>query len=193
MNLRQRWVDYDDRHTSNDQTELTAGLSHTFNPQWHGRIEGGATYVSPDYGPNASNDNELNPVVIAGLTYTPSPRTRITGDFIHRYKESDSESYGGQTSTEYRLGLFRDITAKLSARALASYTEKEYDGNDNEQGTGGKSEDDRLTLGLRFFYKLNRINTLELGYKHTEKNYKGSSTANDWDQNMVDVGWRVSL
>ena len=48
-----------------------------------------------------------------------------------------------------------------------------------------------MELALRFQYKVNRINFLELGFRHREKAYDYGDR--DWNQNIVDIGWRVEL
>jgi hypothetical protein len=47
-----------------------------------------------------------------------------------------------------------------------------------------------MDLGLRLSYKLNRIHFLETGIRHSKID---RDAGEDWEQNVVDVGWRVEL
>lgn len=190
LSLRQQQVTYDHQESSYDETDLSVGLSHAFNPEWQGNIHGGVAKVSPSFSGSAENKDTLNPLFGAGLIYTPSPQTRLSGDFSYSYKPSDDSGYGGQTVTEFRLAAQHDITAKLMAKASARFATTEYDGKDSQTSTRRSGSDDRMDLELRFTYRLNRINYLELALKHNEKQ---SDFYSDWDQNIVDFGWRVEL
>ena len=190
LNLRQRWVDYDHQNSSFEATDLSAGLSHAFNPEWQGSVEGGVTQVRPDFYGQARNNSTLNPLVNAGLVYTPSPITRLSCDFGYSYAASDDRGYGGQTAAELRFGAQHDITAKLMAKATASFSKIGYSANDNQTTTHASDNVDRMNLDLRLSYKLNRINFIELGMRHSESSYDSGS---DWKQNIVDIGWRVKL
>ncbi len=233
LNLRQRWVEYDERmketpevdlggtkywleydrsDESIDSTELTVELKHTLNPNWQARVEGGVTYSRPDYRdaraysqtlpappvqePNIPADNKarFNPLFNMGLIYSPSPRTRVTGDYSYQYRASESTSqYGAETVNNFTFGVQHDLTAKILVKAVARYRISEFDQKDStipQEETHGKSVEE-LLLDLRLTYKLNRINFLELGLKHRELDNHGAGE--DWDQNMIDIGWRVEL
>lgn len=189
VNLRERWTEYDNRDSSYDATEISAGLGHTFNPEWQGNIEMGVTHVRPDIPEPAESKDSLNPLIRAGLTYSPSPRTRLSGDFTSRYEESGDNRFGGQTSHEVRFGAQHDLTAKLMAKATARFSRTEYDADTATPGAGS-NEEDRMDLEFRLTYKLNRINFLEAGIRHSQVD---RDVGEDWEQNVVDVGWRVEL
>ena len=190
-----------------DATDLSAGLNHTFNQEWQGHVEAGVTYVQPNFSDSANlvsvfpvvvetntvaNDPTLNPLFNAGLVYSPSPRTRLTGDLSLKYQASDNDGYGGQNTTELRFGAQHDITAKLMAKATARFANVAYAAQDSTTGSPTDETEDRMDLELRFTYKLNRMNFLELGLRHSESDYSNSDTAS-WKQNVIDVGWRVEL
>jgi hypothetical protein len=191
VNLGNRWIDYDHRDSSFDATDLSAGLNHTLNQEWQGHIDAGATHVRPDYS-GADNNERFEPLLNAGLVYSPSPRTRLTGDFSVQYKESDENRYGGQNTSELIFGAQHDLTAKLMAKATARFSKYEYDGEDNEV-TNTSGDEDRMEFDLGLTYKLNRINFLVAGVRHThnESDYGGAS--DDWTENRADIGWRVEL
>jgi len=202
---------YDSKKSSYSATEPTLEVAHTFNQQWQGSVEVGVTYVRKDYRDyiertvtvlpipvvvdvqkKANNDASLEPFFKLGLVYSPSPRTRVTGDFSQRYQESNDSQYGAQTSRELRLGVQHDLTAKILAKATARFRNTEYsDADDEAGGTTTEGDKERFDLDLSLSYKLNRLNFLELGLRHSETAYDDG--VGDWDQNIVDVGWRVEL
>jgi len=188
INARERWTDYDNRDSSYEATEISAGFGHTFNQQWQGNVELGATYVRPDV-PGSQNESTLNPLISAGLTYTPSPDTRLSVDFTSRYEESGDNQYGGQTSHELLFGAQHQLTAKLMTKATARFARVEHDENAAAAGTGS-SDEDQMDLTLKLTYKLNRMNFLEASVRHSSVD---RDTGDSWDQNVVDVGWRIEL
>jgi hypothetical protein len=217
LNLRQRRVVYDNRPVNTptvfylednafyDATELSAGLSHTFNQEWQGSFEAGVTRVQPNFSDSAvwinppggwflneaANETTMNPLLRVGLVYSPSSRTRLTGDLARSYTESDNNGYGGRTVTELRFGFQHDITAKLMAKATARFANTSYDAQDSMTGKATDETEDRMDFEFRLTYKLNRINFLEAGVRHTtvDRSVKNGS----WDENRMDIGWRVEL
>lgn len=199
-------VSYLDAKAYYNSTDLSVELSHTFNQEWQGRVEAGATYVEPNFSDSweervnlmdgsitnttnrADNSSQLKPLLSAGLVYSPSPRTRLTGDLSIKHEPSNDSGYGGQDTAELRFGAQHEITAKLKANATARYANTKYDTQDDTTKASKKETADRVGLELRFTYRLNRINSLELGLKHSETS---RDSGDDWKQNAVNVGWRV--
>jgi hypothetical protein len=183
-----------------DSTVLSAGLNHTFNQQWQGHVEAGVTYVQPNFSDvwivsssnmvPAGNQATLNPLFKAGLVYSPSPRTRLTGDFALSYMASDNNGYGGQSTRELSFGAQHDITAKLMAKATARFANVTYDAQDTTTGNPTDETEDRMNLDLRLTYKLNRMHFLEAGVSHRQTD---RDTGGSWAENRVDVGWRFEL
>jgi len=189
-----------------DALDLTLEVNHTFNPKWQGTIEGGFTYVMPDkrdyritetngvsivpINEKADNSAYFAPVLKLGATYSPSPRTRFTGNYSHIFSESNDSDYIGQTADEFRFGIQHDVTAKIMAKATARFLNTTYDKADHETDTE-RADEERMDLEFRLTYKLNRLNFLEMGLRHSEKSYDDG--VGDWVQNRFDVGWRVEL
>ncbi len=199
-------IAYDNDNKTYDQTVLSVGLNHTFNQEWQGHAEAGVGYVQRDFSgytdtetsstnsvPSVTktslSDSSLNPLVRAGLVYSPSPRTRLTGDFSLSHQESDDSGYGGQDTAELRFGAQHDLTAKLMARATASFANVKYDSQDATTADQAEKTEDRMNFEFRLTYKLNRINFLEAGVMHREVNRDVDS----WKENRADIGWRVEL
>lgn len=190
LNVRERHVKYDHQKSSFDATDLSAGLSHNFNQEWQGNIEGGVTHTRPDYAAPAKNDSTFDPLVRAGLVYSPSPRTRFSTDFSHQKQASRDSSYGGQTATALGFGVQHDITAKLMAKATVRFTKIDSASGDNQTAANTSNNEDSINFDLRFTYKLNRMNFLELGLQHNERS---RDAGEDWEQNRMDIGWRLEL
>jgi hypothetical protein len=222
LNLRQKRVSYDNRaddfvrydgvifdyfddEAYEDSTDITAGLNHTFNPQWQGSFEVGATYRQPEFpdyqttdGTNVTvkrmeNKDDWTPLIKAGLVYTPSPRTRLSADVLMRSEPTSSDERNSQDTAEIIFGAQHELTAKLTAKASARFARTDVDQNDdNDTVSGNQSlgDEERMDLEFRLIYQLNRMHFLEAGVSHSEKDY---SDGEGWEDNRVDVGWRVEF
>ena len=183
-------MEYDNRDSSYDSTDVSLEVNHTFNQSWHATVMGGITYLQPDFGTLADSSADVAPLFSLATTYSPSPRTRFTGRFLQRYGVSSSSSYGAMNSQEYRIGVQHDLTAKILAKGTIRFLDSQYDSGDNETG-GGKSDEERMDLIAELRYKINRLNFLELRLMHSEKTY--DTGRGDWDNNSIDLGWRVEI
>ena len=195
LHFKQKMEERINRDSTHDTSQLTAEISHTFNPEWTGNLELGFTLDQKEFLNRSTGTNEtsksVNPYFSAGLAYVPSPRTRLTVNISQKQAESDSTTYAAiNTSRELRFGAQHEFTAKILGKATARFMTQDYDQQSNETG-GGNLNEERFDLEFRLHYKLNRVNFLELGMKHTEKSYDTDDS--DWVQNMIDVGWRVEL
>jgi len=192
LNLSHKMTEYDNRDSEHDSTRLSVGLSHTFNQEWHGTIGGGVAYNQPDFadtpGFSPENGETFSPEFNAGLTYVPTPRSRISANISHGQSESRAYTYGSSMVTELELSAQHDFTAKIMGKATARFQQSDYDKDDSENGKGS-TESERMQLELQLNYKINRVNFLELRYKYTDK----SGDHGEWDQNRIDMGWRVEL
>lgn len=216
---REHWEEQDNQ-AGVDQVDIMGSLSHTFNPNWQGNIGAGFSLIKntrPDvtysvtntlYDTNGipvasdstntvyKNDDSVRvaPLFGAGLVYSPSPRTRFSGDLSMRHQPSSRDQYNGQDAVELRFGVQHDLTAKLMAKATVRFANVVFDSQDRRDTTDPKQEKTEQTqkqmdVDFRLTYKLNRINFLEAGVMHREMN--GDDF--DWKENRVDVGWRVEL
>lgn len=190
LGINQRFVDNKNRDSSFDATDLTAMLHHTFNQSWQGTATIGGSYVQTSLPSPQKSDSRMEPLVRLGGIYAPSPRTRLTANFNYSYRASDYSSYVGQRERELLLGAQHDVTAKILAKLLVRFMDIGYDESDSETGTG-RSDEERLDFIAELRYKINRINFLELRLTHRETSYDDGVA--DWDQNMIDIGWRVEI
>ena len=190
LGISQRFVDNNNRDSSFDATDMTAMLHHTFNQSWQGTATFGGSYVQTELPGSLEGDSRIEPLVRLGGIYSPSPRTRLNADFNYSYRASDYSTYVGQKEFEFLVGAQHDVTAKILAKALVRFMDIDYDEKDSETG-GVRSDEERLDFVAELQYKLNRVNFIELRLTHRETSYDSGS--GDWDQNMVDIGWRVEL
>ena len=197
---------YDGSTSGFDALDLTLEVNHTFNPKWQGTIQGGFTqrqlnkrdyWITEINGTpifpilkKADNTATLSPMLSMGATYSPSPRTRFTGNFSHIYDVSNDSDYVGGVTDEFRFGVQHDVTAKIMAKATARFLYTSYE-EESHEADSGKSDEERMDLEFRLTYKLNRLNFLEMGLRHSEKSYDDGN--GDWEQNIFDMGWRVEL
>ena len=191
---------YNEHSSSEEQTDLSLGFSHTLNQDWLATITGGASYVQPDYpdylnafGPQKGNEDPYwAPLVKAGVVYSPSPRTRFNGDFLYIHSgDTGDNGYGSQQKTEFSFGAQREITAKIVAKATARFTTLKYSQGKNGYSTTIQDNTENLTtVDFKVSYRLNRIHFLETGYKYARKE---SDRYQDWTENRVHIGWRVEL
>lgn len=192
LNVNQIRADYIERDSTFDSTRLTAEISHTLNPEWQGDVEAGVSVHDYDRGGSLGTESGQNPYLRAGLAYTPTPRTRFSGDFTHEHSESDTFGYAAETSSELRLAAQHDFTAKIMGKVTARFSESDYESNASEIEDLTEETQERFDLDFRVHYKLNRINFLECGISYRENSYDNNADR-DWEENMVDVGWRVEL
>lgn len=192
LNLTQSATEYN-RDSTKDSTRITAEISHTFNPEWHGRLEGGFSLDQRDFVRTGTNETTsgMHPIFEAGLTYNPSPRTRLSADLSRKYTDSNgTASYVGETVSQLKLGAQHDFTAKIMGKVTALYRNKEREAQDHERG-GAATNEERFNLNFLLRYKVNRLNFIDMNLRHSQKAYDDSD--NNWDQNMFDIGWRVEL
>jgi hypothetical protein len=221
LNLRQRRTTYDNMIVDDpgvreylnddayvDETEMSAGLTHTFNQQWQGNVEAGATYSQPNFPDanvtiipaptvleEAANEATLSPLFRAGMVFSPSPRTRLSGNFSLSKQASDGDGYGGQNTTELSFVAQHDLTAKLMAKAVLRFANTTYDAQ--EQVTANKANrtertEDRMDLEFMLTYKLNRMNFIEMSVLHREKD-SDEDDDSSWAENRASIGWRLEL
>jgi len=183
-------LEYENISSDYKQVTASAELGHTFNPEWNGEVGAGVDYIDASYWGGRSDDSYSNPRGNVGLTYSPSPRTRISGSYSYRYATANNTNYVGSVNQEIKAGVQHDLTAKIMIEGTASFLERDYEKDDQQTaGTLPDADEERLHLALRVHYKLNRTHYLEAGVSHTDVNRKGDS----WDQSKVDVGWRINI
>jgi hypothetical protein len=179
-------VNYDE-NPDYDMDSVYAQLTHTFSPEWNAYVLGGATRTDR----TANKKDSTDPKVGVGIAFLPSPRTEISADVSVSHAQTDNTNYGGQDDREIRFGVRHDLTGRITLTSTLSYRNSQYDTQDyTGTGTARDTEDDRYDWDTRLRYKLNRMHSLEAGYKYARKE---SDTTDNWTQNRVDLGWRVEF
>lgn len=196
LNLEQRRTVNDNMDNpgdmeSFDATDLSAGISHTFNQKIQGTMEIGGSYIQRNFNTIDSGDATIEPLIRSGLIYSFSPKTRLTADFSTSYAPSQDNGYGGQSAMELIFGAQHELTAKLTARATARFSRGTYDKEDSQNKTRAGMEEDRMDFELALSYRISRIHFIETRIQHSEKEYSNGDEG--WEENRADIGWRVEL
>ena len=187
-------LQYENLDSDFQQLTASAELGHTFNQQWDGVIGTGVDLVDANY-INQPDDEFTNPRFNAGLTYSPSPRTRISGTYTYKYQTSNNTNYIGSLNQEIKLGVQHDLTAKIMVQATArmvdrNYENEDWQGSDDPLATPPDADEERMYLAARVSYNVTRNHFLEAGYEYGEVD---RNSGDDWEQNKVDIGWRVEI
>ena len=183
--------EYENLKSDYQQATASAELGHTFNPEWNGVAGVGVDYLDKSY-VGQSDDTSAHPRANLGLTYSPSPRTRISGSYSRQFSGATSDTrYIGSLDQTVKAGVQHDLTAKTMIEGTARDVDRDYDADDQQAaGVTTDNDEERLHLALRVHYKLNRTHYLEAGVSYTDVDRK---TGGDWDQSKVDVGWRIEI
>ncbi len=180
----ERETRYDKRDTSLRQSEPVVTLNHAFNQDLKGRVKAGCTYSRP----SGAIDSSVDPLFGTGLTYSFSPKTKLSADYVYKTSQSGMQGFYSQTAHDIRVGFKQEVTAKIKAEAEVSFVDTSFD--DSEVG-GASTGDENLKCDVRLSYQMNRINFFEVGVSHTRVEF--DSGVGDWDQNRFDLGWRINL
>lgn len=183
-------LQYENLDSEYKQLAASAELGHTFNPQWNGVIGAGVDRLDAHYW-GAPDKTFTQPRMNAGLTYSPSPRTRVSGSYSYQYGTANNTNYIGAINQEIKLGVQHDLTAKIMVQGTVRLAERNYEKDDQQQtGSVANADEQRTYLAARVSYKLNRNQYLEAGYEYADTDRKSGG---DWTDNRVDVGWRVEI
>jgi opacity protein-like surface antigen len=188
---------------SANMVSLGGGVDHSFGPRLLGSISGGYQLKSFEL---ASIDGQNSPYGNFSLTYLFNPRMRFTAGGSYSLWEADITNYASQERLSTFASLGYDITARLSLYASGGITRGKYSANQaaipgavviegaNQTSLTGETVMDGVDtiyqFSARLSYQLNRHNWIDLGYAHTTAS---SELRPDFDQNLYDVGWRISF
>ncbi len=181
-----------EKHESNGKfmaDTFSGKLSHTFNPELVGFILAGAIFVDRDF---EKKTTLTTPVFGGGLTYEPSPRTQFSGDFDSSYKKSNGNAlFGGGMQHTLNLSAQHDLTAKIMLKSSVRLIFNHFRKKDRLLISETKDcHDNQIVWDTQAAYKMNRIHSIEIGYKYSRKD---SSMYPKWTQNRINVNWRVEL
>jgi hypothetical protein len=186
---------YDGSRDGYQATTLNGGVDQTFNPNLSGFGRVGASFSSVDNA-SGSSDN-TSPYLDAGLTYKPSERTSIDGSVGYSIYYSENSIYNAQDEFNARLGVRHDLTSKIGIASSIAYIFSMYDSDYAYRETffvsPGDGEEHFVRFNIRATYQINRNNFVEAGYEYNHRDTDSDFLPDDYDRNVVDIGWRLRL
>ena len=107
---------------------------------------------------------------------------------------SENSIYNAQDRFNFGLGVRHDLTGKISLSSTLGYTYSFYDGSYSAFAGAPDAKDNFLTFNLRGSYQINRNNFIDAGYQYSTRDADQIGfVINDWDRNVIDIGWRLRL
>jgi hypothetical protein len=99
-----------------------------------------------------------------------------------------------QNRTSVQAGVSRDVTARFTANASASYSTGDFESDAAVQGQDGVSSgtEDVTRFSVRFTFEVSKSNYLEAGYQYTEL-ASDVRPENEYDRSRVSLGWKTIL
>lgn len=183
---------YDGSRGGFDSITLFGGVDQNFSPNIIGNARVGYTSSDIDNGGGVSSDSSA-PFLQAGLEVNPTARTSFTGSLGYSLKYANNSLYNAQEAFNLGLGLRHDLTGKISLSASVAYIYSLYNADyEITGGTIGDAQDDYLTFNLRGSYQINRNNFVDAGYRFNNRD-SDSIYLNEYDRNVIDIGWRLRL
>lgn len=192
LDYRRESISYDAGDRDSDSDYVGLGIEHALGASFVGNLRGG--YQRKDFESTAL-DSESSPYVDATITYIHSPRTRLSLGGGFSMFESDVYPFASQDRTLLFASLAHDLTAKISVYLTGSHQRSEYSGETALPTDVGvpKSFSGKEYInqgGLRFAYRVNSRNSLELNYQYIDLE---SDLRDDFDRNRVSLGWRLDI
>jgi len=187
---------------------LKGEVAHTINTEWQGSVYAGANFANHqhpeiNWGNNSTNTammtnvykradtTAIDPQFGAKLTYSPSPRTRISAAFDHSTKESLDTGYGARENDALTFSLQHDLTKKTMLKGVLRFAKNTHDEKTHDGSSAEEKKDEQMDLKVILSHKLNRIHFLEARYQYTQKDREDSG--GDWERHIVDIGWRMDI
>ena len=197
--LRVEKVTYDNSDRNSQTISGGVGVEQIFSPNLLGNLNvgyQGKTFESDDLG------SETTPFGDVGLTFLPSPATRLSLGAGYSLYEADVFPYASQKRAQVYASLAHDVNARLSLYLSGGFTRGDYKA-DNSVRTDGeitvKDGHEDIFLGsFRVTYKIGKSNWLEAGWQYQDFK-SGLKYINDEDlrvsytRNRVDLGWRIQF
>jgi len=184
---------YDGSRGGFNSTTVFAGVDQNFNANVIGNARLGYSFSNVDGGSATGDSDTSSPYLQAGLDVNPTARTSFTGSLGYSLYQSDNSVYNAQDRFSLGLGVRHDLTGKVSLSSSITYIYSLYDA-DYARGGGviDDAQDDYFVFNLRGSYQINRNNFVDAGYQYSNRN-SDSAFLNEYDRNVVDIGWRLRL
>jgi hypothetical protein len=168
-------------------------LNRIFAPTLMGSIRAG--YMIRDY-ESASISSDDSPYGDISLTFMPVQTTRITAAAGYALYQSGLISYAGQTRTSASLSVSQDLTARMTATLLGSYTLSDYQAKTTvdeftEEEIGDATEK-ALSFSANLAYRIGTRNWVQLSYSWTDFD-SDIPRRGEYTRNTYDISWRIRL
>ena len=191
---------YDGDRGGFKSTTISGGVDQNFSPNVIGNIRLGYAFSQVD---GAQGDSDTSaPYLQAGLDVNPTARTSFTGTMGYSLSQSQNSIYNAQDQFSMGLGVRHDLTGKISLSSSLSYIYSLYDGDFIRTGTGfggvpvgvdiEDAKENYITFNVRASYQINRSNFIDAGYQFSTRS-SDSDNLNEYDRNVLDIGWRLRL
>ncbi len=190
LNLKYSKQDFTDSRIKDgtDITTASGGVNHQLNKDLALEVYAGAQYVQSKFTNSKYDDNKWVPYFDSKLTYMFSPRTSVSGFATYSYNPGTTlDSATGSESLRYGLSAKHNMTAKLSFNVSATRSQETYDKAYNQ---GVRDDNNYTEYASKATYKLNRSNSLDLGYKFRRST---NSETEKYDRHNVEAGWTVKF
>jgi hypothetical protein len=198
--IRAEQVTYRDNEDRDSQT-LSAGLGleQIFSPNLLGSFHGGyqgKKFDSEEIG------TDQTPYGDVGLTFLPSPATRISVGAGYSMYEADVYPYANQRRSQLYASLAHDFTARVAFYLSGGFTRGDYKGDqsirDDEQIPVQDGREDVFLASTRLTYKIGKSNWLEAGWQYQDfdsdlKYANDTEIRESYTRNRLDLGWRIQF
>ena len=181
--------EYDGSRGGYKATTAYGGIDHNFTPSVIGTARLGYSFSKVDV-PGDTNDKSM-PYLQAGLQVNPSARTSFSSTLAYSIANSDNSLYNASGQFNVGVGVRHDLTGKISVSSSLGYTYSDYNGDYSRSGAPDL-HDEYFTFNIRASYQINRNNFVDCGYQYGNRS-SDSDYLNDYDRNIVDIGWRLRL
>ncbi len=198
--LRAEQVSYSENGDRDSQTLSGGlGLEQIFSPNLLGSLSVGyqvKNFEDEDLG------TDQTPYGDVGLTFLPSPATRISLGAGYSMFEADVFPYANQRRSQLYASLAHDFTARLAFYLSAGFTSGDYKADDSVREDGlitvKDGKEDILLASTRLTYKIGKSNWLEAGWQYQDfdsglKYIDDSDLRVSYTRNRLDLGWRIQF
>ena len=188
-------IEYSESRRDSSTYHAGLGAEHMFTPDFLGNANAGIQFKDYD---DSSLSSDSSPYFDMGLTFLPSPATRLNAGMGYSFQDADIFPYANQERYRVYASASHDVTSRVRLNATGSYSNSEYDAADSipvelerleidvdelEDGS-----EDYMLFSASVSYKVNRTNWLDAGWSFSTLD---SDLRRDFDRNRYNVSWRT--
>jgi hypothetical protein len=173
-------VDYDnDESRDNHENRLFGGIQWKVTDKSRGRLKVG--YGKKNF--EGSDEERDFFAVEAQLNHRFTRKTSVFLKAARRAEETDVQGARDVLTHRVNLGYIQRLTAKLTAKIVASYYQDDYDGAITEDGRTDEREDDKYRAEIALGFAPNRWLNFSTGYVYNERDSNFNNR--DYEDNTV--------